>query len=120
MVLGRFDGVVLANIPAEELTEEQQKVLRGNTHDQGAGLIMIGGPQSFGAGGWQDTEIEKALPVTCEIKSMKVEGKSGLVLIMHASEMADGNAWQKQDRQAGHREAVADGHGRRRLLRPRS
>ncbi len=96
MVLAKFDAVVLANIPAEELTEEQQKVLRANTHDQGAGLIMIGGPQSFGAGGWQGTELEKALPVTSDLKSIKVEGKSGLVQIMHASEMADGNAWQRK------------------------
>jgi hypothetical protein len=57
---------------------------------------MIGGPQSFGAGGWQGTEVEKALPVTSDLKSMKVEGKSGLVLMMHASEMAEGNAWQKK------------------------
>jgi hypothetical protein len=57
---------------------------------------MIGGPQSFGAGGWQGTEVEKALPVTSDLKSIKVEGKSGLVLIMHASEMRDGNAWEKK------------------------
>jgi hypothetical protein len=57
---------------------------------------MIGGPQSFGAGGWQNTEVEKALPVTMDIKSMKVESKSGLVLMMHASEMAEGNAWQRK------------------------
>ena len=88
--------MILANLPAETLTEEQQKVLRSNTHDQGSGLIMVGGPQSFGAGGWQDTEVEKALPVTADLKSMKIEGKSGLVLIMHASEMAEGNMWQKK------------------------
>jgi uncharacterized membrane protein len=96
LVLNRFDCVILANVPAEELTEEQQQVLRSNTHDQGAGLIMVGGPQGFGAGGWQGTEVEKALPVTADLKSMKIEGKSGLVLIMHASEMAEGNMWQKK------------------------
>src|SRR5262249_47765578 len=62
----------------------------------GCGLIMIGGPESFGAGGWQHTPVEKALPVDCDINSLKVEGKGGLVLIMHASEMADGNMWQKR------------------------
>src|SRR6202030_1855491 len=96
IVLSRFDCVILANLPAELLTEEQQKVIRSNTHDQGSGLIMVGGPESFGAGGWQDTEVEKALPVTADLKSMKIEGKSGLVLIMHASEMAEGNMWQKK------------------------
>src|SRR5438093_12608715 len=56
---------------------------------------MIGGPYGFGAGGWQGTPVEQALPVDCEIKSVQVQGKGGLVLIMHASEMAEGNRWQK-------------------------
>jgi uncharacterized membrane protein len=94
--LARFDTVILANLPAESLTEVQQKALRSNVHDQGCGLVMVGGPQSYGAGGWQGTEVEKALPVTCDLKSMEVEGKSGLVLIMHATEMAEGNMWQKK------------------------
>jgi uncharacterized membrane protein len=94
--LSKFDAIILANLPAEALSEDEQKVMRSTVHDQGTGLIMIGGNQSFGAGGWQNTEIEKALPVNMELKSMKVEGKSGLVLIMHASEMAEGNAWQRR------------------------
>jgi uncharacterized membrane protein len=96
LMLSDFDCVILANVPADEVTEQQQEVLRSNTHDQGCGLIMIGGPDSFGAGGWQKTPVEKALPVDCDINSLKVEGKGGLVLIMHASEMADGNMWQKK------------------------
>ena len=94
--LSNYDTVILANVPAEQMSDEQQEIVRSNTYDQGSGLIMIGGPQSFGAGGWQNTEVEKALPVTMDIKSMKVESKSGLVLMMHASEMAEGNAWQRK------------------------
>ncbi len=94
--LSNFDCVVLANVAADQVSEEQQEVIRGNTHDQGCGLVMIGGPDSFGAGGWQNTPVEKALPVDSEIKSLQVLGKGGLVLIMHASEMADGNLWQKK------------------------
>jgi len=96
LVLSKFDSVIIANIPAEQLSPEQQKVIRSNTHDQGCGLVMIGGPNSYGAGGWQETELEKALPVTCDLKSIKVDSKSGLVLMMHASEIMDGNAWQKK------------------------
>jgi uncharacterized membrane protein/Mg-chelatase subunit ChlD len=94
--LSNFDCVILANVAADQVSEERQEVLRSNTHDQGCGLVMIGGPESYGAGGWQNTAVEKALPVDCEIKSLKVQGKGGLVLIMHASEMADGNLWQKR------------------------
>ena len=93
--LSNFDCVILANVPAELIPPEQQEVIRSNTHDQGCGLVMIGGPDGFGGGGWQGLPVEKALPVDSEIKSLKVQGKGGLVMIMHASEMADGNRWQK-------------------------
>jgi hypothetical protein len=94
--LSNFDCVILANVSADQISDERQEVLRTNTHDQGCGLVMIGGPESYGAGGWQNTAVEKALPVDSEIQSLEVQGKGGLVLIMHASEMADGNLWQKR------------------------
>ncbi|HEV3448362.1 MAG TPA: VWA domain-containing protein, partial [Gemmataceae bacterium] len=94
--LSNYDSVIMANVPAEMLNDEQQEMIRSNTSDQGCGLIMIGGPDGFGAGGWQGTPIEKALPVDCDIKSFKVQAKGGLVLIMHACEMADGNRWEKE------------------------
>jgi uncharacterized membrane protein len=108
--LSNYDCVILANVAASDLeadnlgniqqtgviTEEQQEIIRSNTHDQGCGLIMVGGPNGFGAGGWQGTPVEKALPVDCDIKSFKVQGKGGLALIMHACEMADGNRWEKE------------------------
>lgn len=94
--LSNYDCVIMANLPAETLTDDQQEMIRSNTHEQGCGLVMIGGPDSYGAGGWQQTPIEKALPVDCDIHAMKIQGKGGLVMIMHASEMQDGNFWQKQ------------------------
>lgn len=90
-----FDTVILADVPKDSLTESQQKLLEANVHDMGAGLIMLGGPRSFGAGGWQNSPIEKALPVDMQIKAMRVQGKSAMVMMMHASEIAEGNYWQK-------------------------
>jgi uncharacterized membrane protein len=94
--LSNFDCVVFANVPAELLTNDQMEMIRSNTYDQGCGFVMIGGPDSFGAGGWQDTPVERALPVDCDIKNIQVAGKGGLVLIFHASEMSEGNRWQKE------------------------
>ena len=90
-----YDAVILGNVPKDSFTEEQIKILESNTHDMGAGLVMLGGPNSFGAGGWMNTPVEKALPVDMEIKALKVMGKSALVMVMHASEIAEGNYWQK-------------------------
>jgi uncharacterized membrane protein len=94
--LSDYDCVVLADVPAEELTAEQQEAIRTNTHDQGCGLVMVGGPDAYGAGGYQDTAVEAALPVDCDVKALEVAGKGGLVLIFHASEISEGVRWQKE------------------------
>lgn len=94
--LRQFDTVIIANVPAEDLGERLQELIASNTRELGAGLIMIGGPDSFGAGGYIGTPVEKALPVDMEIKSTKIRTKGALVLTMHACEIPEGNYWQKK------------------------
>lgn len=99
-----YDSVVLANVPrssgdsaleASSFSDEQIQMLVNNTESMGCGLVMIGGPNSFGAGGWTNTELEKAMPVDFQITNKEVQAVGALVLLMHASEMKDGNHWQK-------------------------
>jgi uncharacterized membrane protein len=90
-----YDAVILGNVPKEAFTESQHQLLAANCHDMGAGLVMLGGSDSFGAGGWMNTPVEKALPVDMQIKALKVQGIGAMALIMHASEIAEGNYWQK-------------------------
>jgi uncharacterized membrane protein/Mg-chelatase subunit ChlD len=90
-----YDAVILANVPKEAFTESQHQLLASNCHDMGAGLIMLGGRDSFGAGGWMNTPVEKALPVDMQIKALKVQGIGAMASSMHATEMAEGNFWQK-------------------------
>lgn len=102
-----FDCVVLANVPrasgggetttreATNFSDEQIAMLVRNTEQFGCGLVMIGGPSSFGAGGWTNTELEKAMPVDFQIKNAKVKAIGALVMMLHASEIAEGNHWQK-------------------------
>ena len=91
-----FDTVLLANVPREQFSDDQIAMLVRNTQQMGAGLVMLGGPNSFGAGGWTGTEVEKAMPVDFQIRSAKVVPRGALVMIMHASEIAEGNYWQKR------------------------
>ncbi|WP_147872798.1 VWA domain-containing protein [Stieleria maiorica] len=102
--LQAYDAVILAGVPRVSgsneneivsFTDPQIEMLVRNTQQLGAGLLMIGGPEAFGAGGWTGSEIEKAMPVDFKIKNAKVQAVGALALIMHASEMADGNHWQK-------------------------
>jgi uncharacterized membrane protein len=91
-----FDTVILANVPREDFSDAQIKMLVRNTQQMGSGLVMLGGPNSFGAGGWTGTELEEAMPVDFQIKNKQVVPIGALGMLMHASEMADGNHWQKK------------------------
>lgn len=90
-----YDTVVLANVPREQFSDEQIDILVRNTEQMGSGLVMLGGPNSFGAGGWTNTELEKAMPLDFQIRNPRVVPKGALALLMHASEIARGNHWQK-------------------------
>ncbi len=107
--LQAFDCVILAGVPrssgdsAQDIanfTDEQIDMLVSNTEQFGSGLIMLGGPNAFGAGGWANTNIEKAMPVDFQIKNKKIEAVGALAMILHASEIAQGNYWQKRIGQA--------------------
>ncbi|MEM6797949.1 MAG: vWA domain-containing protein, partial [Planctomycetota bacterium] len=104
--LQRFDTVILANVPRSSgfggggpvdanrldgFDDGQIDMLVRNTEELGCGLIMLGGDRSFGAGDWADTELEKAMPVNFRIKAAKVTPVGALALIMHASEIPQGN-----------------------------
>lgn len=93
--LQQYDTVVLANVPREDFIDEQLTFLVENTHSMGAGLIMLGGDNSFGAGGWANSPLEEAMPLEFQIKAAKVVPKGALAIVMHASEMPEGNFWQK-------------------------
>ncbi len=96
--LQNYDAVVLANVPrgAGGLTDDQQKMLATYVHDMGGGLVMIGGPDTFGAGGWQGSKLEEVLPVNMDIPAQRQLPKGALVLAIHSCEMPDGNYWGEQ------------------------
>jgi uncharacterized membrane protein/Mg-chelatase subunit ChlD len=102
--LQEFDSIVMADVPrasGEDIdkitsfTDDQIRMLVRNTEQMGCGIVMLGGPNSFGAGGWAGSELEKAMPVDFQIKNAKARAIGALVILMHASEMPQGNHWQK-------------------------
>ncbi len=91
-----YSTIVLSNVPAASFTEAQQEALAIYVKDMGSGLIMTGGDEGFGAGGWIGTKLEEVMPVTFEIKHKRVIPRGALVLIMHSCEIARGNFWGKE------------------------
>ena len=61
-----YDCVVLSNVPRSSLGDGKMKMLARYVRDYGGGLIMLGGPGSFGPGGYGGTPVEEILPVTMD------------------------------------------------------
>jgi uncharacterized membrane protein/Mg-chelatase subunit ChlD len=91
-----YSSIMLCNIPAGTFADEQQRDLAAYVRDMGGGLLMLGGPESFGAGGWISSPVEDVMPVSFEIKHKKVIPRGALVLIMHSCEIPRGNYWGKE------------------------
>ncbi|MDG2054573.1 MAG: VWA domain-containing protein [Phycisphaerales bacterium] len=88
-----FDAVVLAGMPRWAFSEEQDRALYRYVHDIGGGLIALGGPQAFGAGGWIGSHLSRALPVRLDPPAERQIMRGALALIMHSCEMPQGNYW---------------------------
>jgi uncharacterized membrane protein/Mg-chelatase subunit ChlD len=69
--LQRFDSVFLSNVRAADFSLPQMEALQIACRDFGIGLGMVGGENSFGAGGYRGTLIEDALPVSMDVKKEK-------------------------------------------------
>jgi Ca-activated chloride channel homolog len=83
--LQNYDLVVLDNVAAAELSANQQQLLAKYVHDLGGGLIMAGGENSFGAGGWNGTPIEDVLPLELDPSKELRLPTAALVLVLDKS-----------------------------------
>ena len=89
--LQRFQAIVLDDVPRVAFSSRQLEHLEFAVGDMGVGLIMVGGPDAFGPGGYADTPVEDALPVRMLPKQRDVVLDTALVLVMTD---ADGHTYK--------------------------
>ncbi|HTK77907.1 MAG TPA: FixH family protein, partial [Gemmataceae bacterium] len=83
--LQNYELVILSNVPATALTQRQMEVARTYVQDLGGGLIMLGGDQSFGLGGYYKTTLEEILPVRSDFEKEKEKPSLAMVLVIDKS-----------------------------------
>jgi secreted protein with Ig-like and vWFA domain len=82
----RYDAIILQNVPYDAVTPMQQRLMVKYVHDLGGGLVMLGGPDSFGAGGWTNSDLDRyILPVSCQIPSQTILPSGALMLVIDRS-----------------------------------
>jgi hypothetical protein len=79
-----FAAVVLADVPASALSAPQVAALATFVRDRGHGLVVTGGPNSFGPGGYEGTALEELLPVRSRPPDEEEQGLA-LVLVLDRS-----------------------------------
>lgn len=79
------DAVLLVNTPVHPLTLAQQEMLCRYVNDLGGGLVMVGGPDAFGAGGWIGSPVAAILPVDLDPPQKRQLPLGALVLVLDHS-----------------------------------
>ena len=88
--LAGYDSVVLDNVSAEDLGQPTMAALQSYVRDLGKGLVMLGGRESFGAGGYLDTPLEQTLPVYMTVRDRERSPDVAMVAVVDKSgSMAD-------------------------------
>ncbi|TVQ63794.1 MAG: VWA domain-containing protein [Phycisphaerales bacterium] len=83
--LEAFDLIVLQNVAAEEIGSDGAARLAAYVREMGGGLVMVGGPDSFGAGAWRGTAVEPLLPVELALPERLVTPEAGVVFVIDRS-----------------------------------
>ncbi len=83
--LQNYELLILSNVPATELSVRKMEVARTYVQDLGGGLIMLGGEQSFGLGGYYKTVLEEILPVRSDFEKEQEKPSLAMMLVIDKS-----------------------------------
>ncbi|MDR9391822.1 MAG: VWA domain-containing protein, partial [Trueperaceae bacterium] len=62
--LGRYDAVLLVDVPARDVHPFHRDLLERFVRDDGGGLVIVGGPSAFGPGGYYSTRLDAVSPLS--------------------------------------------------------
>ena len=78
-----YDAVLINNVPSERISPAAQNAMVKYV-EPGGSLAMIGGDESFGLGGYQDSPLARAMPVMMKPPQHRKRNRA-LVLIIDKS-----------------------------------
>jgi Mg-chelatase subunit ChlD len=83
--LSEYAGLAMVNVNAKDLSSRKMAALQSYVRDLGGGLVVVGGPESYGMGGYFRTPLEDILPVEMQIKDQERFPSVSLVLVIDRS-----------------------------------
>jgi uncharacterized membrane protein len=89
--LAAYQAVVLVNIPASSLGANGMALLQASVRDLGTGLVVIGGADSYGPGGYAGTTLETTLPVQIQLPQDIQKPPVAVMLVLESTESGTGD-----------------------------
>jgi uncharacterized membrane protein len=83
--LSRYASLLMVNVSARELSVRKMEALQIYVRDLGGGLVAVGGPNSFGMGGYFQTPLEELLPVEMQIKDQERFAPVSIAIVIDRS-----------------------------------
>jgi len=92
--LPTYDLLVLDDVGAVRLRAGAAQALAGYVRG-GGGLLVLGGPRSFGAGGYAETPLDRLLPVSSDLR--RTGGRMAVLLLIDKSGSMGGReeGWER-------------------------
>ncbi len=84
-----YDSIVVVDVARIRFSDRQLAALQVYVRDLGKGLVMIGGPESYGAGGYTKTPLEETLPVDMGVRDQQKQPDIALVVVIDKSGSMD-------------------------------
>jgi Mg-chelatase subunit ChlD len=83
--LAGYSAVILENVAAERVSMHGMQLLAAWVHHVGGGLVLTGGKNSYGNGGYYQSPIEPVLPVSLELRSQHRKLALALMVVLDRS-----------------------------------
>jgi Ca-activated chloride channel family protein len=80
-----YESIILNNVAATQIPQLKMEMIEQAVRDYSVGLVMLGGDNSYGLGGYFKTPIERALPVYMDLRGKREIPSLGIVLVMDKS-----------------------------------
>jgi Mg-chelatase subunit ChlD len=83
--LAQYSAIVIENVPAEKLGQHGMENIAAWVKETGAGMMMTGGKNSYGPGGYFKSTLEPIMPVSMELRQEHRKLAMAIVVAMDRS-----------------------------------
>ncbi|MBN1136435.1 MAG: VWA domain-containing protein [Anaerolineae bacterium] len=83
--LSAYETIILVNVPAAALPSQAMELLQIAVRDLSKGLLVSGGEDAFGAGGYLRTPLEETLPVDMDVRNKEQSPNLALAMVIDKS-----------------------------------